>query len=116
MSKSLGNMVFVRDALTRATPQALRLYLLDRHYRRTFDHDESALARASHRSARLANALGQGAMRLGRDALSRDALAALDHDLDTGRAIRALESAARRAPDSALPSLRFIARRILGVA
>jgi len=39
------NMVFVRDALKKTSPQALRLYLLDVHYRRAFDHDEERLAR-----------------------------------------------------------------------
>ena len=33
MSKSEGNMVFVRDVLKKTSPQALRLYLLDVHYR-----------------------------------------------------------------------------------
>jgi hypothetical protein len=42
-------------------------------------------------------------------------LTALDDDLDTPRALRVLEREARRAPASARPSLRFIARRILGV-
>ena len=116
MSKSLGNMVFVRDTLKDRTPQALRLYLLDKHYRRPFDHDTKSLARASRRAERLARALGGGAMRLGSDARSRAVLAALDSDLDTGRAIRALESGVRGAPEDAKASLRHIARHILGVA
>src|SRR5947207_4555435 len=60
MSKSLGNMVFVRDALARTSPQALRLYLLDARYRRPFDHDEARLMRAGERADRLARALGRG--------------------------------------------------------
>jgi L-cysteine:1D-myo-inositol 2-amino-2-deoxy-alpha-D-glucopyranoside ligase len=116
MSKSLGNMVFVRTALETTTPQALRLYLFDVHYRRPFDHDEVRLQRARERATALGAALGRGAIDpLGRDASTRTVLAALDDDLDTPRAIRALEREARRAPERAKPSLRFIARRILGI-
>jgi len=116
MSKSLGNMIFVRTALETTTPQALRLYLFDVHYRRPFDHDEVRLQRARERAAALGAALGRGAIGpLGRDAATRTVLAALDDDLGTPRAIRALEREARRAPESARPSLRFIARRILGI-
>lgn len=116
MSKSLGNMVFVRTALEATTPQALRLYLLDRHYRRPFDHDEAALVRAGERTAALAEALGRGPVGpLGRDRVTRKVQAALDDDLDTRTAIRALELGARRASTASMPSLRLIARRVLGV-
>lgn len=116
MSKSLGNMIFVRDALKASSPQALRRYLFDVHYRRAFDHDEGRLARARERADRLARDLGRGPAVLGRDAATRSVLAALDADLDAPRAIRLLERAARDASASAKPSLRFIARRILGIA
>jgi L-cysteine:1D-myo-inositol 2-amino-2-deoxy-alpha-D-glucopyranoside ligase len=117
MSKSEGNMVFVRDALKNTTPQALRLYLLDVHYRRPFDHDPARLARARKRAEALAKGLGRG--RLGpleRDSSTQDVLAALDDDLHAERAIRKLERHARRelAPDS-VASLRTIARRVLGI-
>ena len=117
MSKSDGNMIFVRDALKKTTPQALRLYLLDVHYRRPFDHDEERLDRARTRAEALAESLGRG--RLGpieRDSSTQEVLAALDDDLHAERAIRALEKHARRdlAPDS-VASLRTIARKVLGI-
>jgi L-cysteine:1D-myo-inositol 2-amino-2-deoxy-alpha-D-glucopyranoside ligase len=116
MSKSLGNMVFVRTALETATRQALRLYLLDRHYRRPFDHDEAELVRAGGRAAALADALGRGPVGpRGRDGATREVLAALDDDLDTRAAIRALERVARKANAAAKPSLRHLARNVLGV-
>ena len=116
MSKSLGNMIFVRTALETTTRQALRLYLLDRHYRRPFDHDEVELVRAGERSAALAESLGRGAIGpLGRDASTREVLAALDDDLDTRSAIRTLEARARTARAHAKPSLRFVARNVLGI-
>ena len=117
MSKSLGNMVFVRDALKVTSPQALRLYLFDVSYRRAFDHDEARLSRARDRAGSLAASLGRGRVGpLGRDRRTREVIAALENDLDTPRAIRALERAARRASPDQLGSLRFIARKILGVA
>ena len=117
MSKSDGNMVFVRDALEKTSPQALRLYLLDVHYRRAFDHDEDHLARAAQRADALAKSLGRG--RLGpleKDASTQAVLTALDDDLHAERAIRVLERHARRdlAPDS-MASLRTIARKVLGI-
>jgi len=116
MSKSRGNMIFVRSALETTTREALRLYLLDGHYRRPFDHDEAELARARERADALADALGRGAVGpLGRDAVTREALAALDDDLDTRTAIRVLERGARTSSAAARPSLRHLARRVLGI-
>ncbi|HEV8654400.1 MAG TPA: cysteine--tRNA ligase [Candidatus Limnocylindria bacterium] len=116
MSKSRGNMIFVRTALETTTRQALRLYLLDSHYRRPFDHDGARLARAGERASALADALGRGPVGpLGRDRVTREVLAALDDDLDTRTAIRALERESRNASAAAKPSLRHIARRVLGI-
>ncbi|MDO8506636.1 MAG: cysteine--tRNA ligase, partial [Candidatus Limnocylindria bacterium] len=79
MSKSLGNMIFVRDALETTTPQALRLYLFDVHYRRRFGYDEARLGGARVRAAALSQALGRGRVGpLDRDAASRAVLRALD--------------------------------------
>ena len=114
MSKSLGNMIFVRDALKTTSAQALRLYLLDAHYRHPFDHDEDALARARERALTLAQQLGRGRVGpLGHDRATRAVLDALDDDLDTKRALRTLEREAGRATDKT--SLRLVARKILGV-
>jgi L-cysteine:1D-myo-inositol 2-amino-2-deoxy-alpha-D-glucopyranoside ligase len=116
MSKSDGNMVFVRDALRTTVPQALRLYLLDVHYRRAFDHDETRLARARERAEALAKALGRGrAGPLGRDAATREVMATLEDDLHIERAIRVLERGASSADKKVRASLLAIARRILGI-
>ena len=116
MSKSDGNMVFVRDALTVTDPRALRLYLLEKHYRKPFDHDERLLDRARIRHEALAGALGRGKVGpIGRDPASRDALAALEDDLDVARAIKIVERAAPGADVAGRASLRAVAR-IVGVA
>lgn len=117
MSKSDGNMVFVRDVLKKTSPQALRLYLLDIHYRRAFDHDEARLARARDRADALAESLGRGRLGpIGRDTATQDVVGPLNDDLHFERAIRALERHSRRdlAPDTAA-SLRTIARKVLGI-
>ncbi len=116
MSKSDGNMVFVRDALKVTDPRALRLYLLDRHYRGPFDHDEALLDRARLRQRALAGALGRGKVGpIGRDDASRTALAALENDLDVPRAMKIIERAAPRADAAGRASLRALTR-VLGVA
>ena len=116
MSKSDGNMVFVRDALRTTDPRALRLYLLDRHYRKPFDHDEALLDRARLRAKALADAFGRGPVGpLGGDADTRAALGALENDLDVRRALAIIERAAPRADAKTRSSLRGVAR-IVGVA
>src|SRR5258708_40291898 len=45
MSKSLGNLVKVSQALARAPAAAVRLYLVSHRYERDWDFDWSALAR-----------------------------------------------------------------------
>ena len=116
MSKSDGNMVFVRDALERASPQAVRLYLLDLHYRRPFDHEDSWLARSVDRQRALAARLGEGPVGpIGRDRPTRAVLAALDRDLDTAGAIRELERQAKNDDPAVRASLRGVGRHVLGV-
>ena len=43
MSKSLGNFITIRDALTLYHPQELRLFLLSKHYRSPLDFSRSAM-------------------------------------------------------------------------
>src|SRR5947209_14572963 len=45
MSKSLGNMVFVRDALKQYDADAIRLYLLSHHYRTPWEYEDDGPAR-----------------------------------------------------------------------
>jgi L-cysteine:1D-myo-inositol 2-amino-2-deoxy-alpha-D-glucopyranoside ligase len=44
MSKSLGNLIFVRDVLRTQSADALRLYLLSHHYREPFEYLEGGPA------------------------------------------------------------------------
>jgi cysteinyl-tRNA synthetase len=53
MSKSLGNVVLVRDLLREAPGEAIRYALLAAHYRKPLDWSEAGLARARHALDRL---------------------------------------------------------------
>ncbi len=92
MSKSLGNMVFVRDLLPKYSVDALRLYLLGHHYRSVYEwspaelHDAASLAERLSAATRLPDRGGVSA----REALR----SALEDDLDTPRAIHVLERTA----------------------
>ncbi|NOZ51225.1 MAG: cysteine--tRNA ligase [Chloroflexi bacterium] len=43
MSKSLGNLIMIRDLLRRYSPDAIRLYLAKHHYRQPWEFDERHL-------------------------------------------------------------------------
>ncbi|HCO03241.1 MAG TPA: cysteine--tRNA ligase [Actinobacteria bacterium] len=84
MSKSLGNLVFVDDLLTRHSPSSVRELLLRHHYRDDWEFRESDLTHASGDPA----PQGLSANK------ARDAFyAALDDDLDTRRALGVLDNA-----------------------
>src|SRR5205823_6287442 len=85
MSKSLGNMVFVRDLLRTYSANAVRLYLLSHHYRRVWEWSAADLNAAAHRAERL-EAAARAADDSTEDARAAFAEAMAD-DLDTPRAI-----------------------------
>ena len=105
MSKSLGNLVLVRDLLRTYPGDAIRHYLVSHHYRAEVDFDEADLARSADAIARLRGAclraeeLAPAAparpedddlLPAVRDHLDRF-LAAMDDDLDTPGALAVLE-------------------------
>ena len=53
MSKSLGNLVMVRDLLEEYTPDALRLYLGSHHYRESWSYSKRDLEHAANNAKRL---------------------------------------------------------------
>lgn len=97
MSKSDGNLVFVRDLLKRHTPDALRLYLLSTNYRTELDFDEGRLRECARRAALVAEAARAGGGREQGDATDAVARvdAALDDDLDTPAAADVVHELAR---------------------
>ncbi len=87
MSKSLGNLVFVSDLLKDWEAPAIRLAILDHHYRRDWEWTDELLPAAAQRLDRWRSA-GPGTAALD------DVRAALDADLDTPLAIEAVDAAA----------------------
>jgi L-cysteine:1D-myo-inositol 2-amino-2-deoxy-alpha-D-glucopyranoside ligase len=91
MSKSLGNMVFVRELLGQYSANAVRLYLLQHHYRHVWEWSASdleaaaALASSLEAAARAPDTSG-GSVREG-------FAAALAHDLNTPSAVETLTHA-----------------------
>jgi L-cysteine:1D-myo-inositol 2-amino-2-deoxy-alpha-D-glucopyranoside ligase len=87
MSKSLGNLVFVSDLLKHWDAAAVRLLIVENHYRTAWEWDETRMPRAAERLERWRGAGdGEGALDQVR--------AALDDDLDTGSAVEAIDRAA----------------------
>jgi cysteinyl-tRNA synthetase len=93
MSKSDGNMVFVRDLLKRHPADAIRLYLLSTHYRRPLDFDEDALSASDEQARTLAAASRvppnwSGTENIDAKGRSLRFDEAIDDDLDTPRAVQ----------------------------
>ncbi|CAN5516573.1 cysteine--tRNA ligase [soil metagenome] len=95
MSKSDGNMVFVRDLLQLYPADALRLYLLSVHYRSVFDFDEQELQSWAVAASELSQAAHLAVDRGQPEEMEPAPLRArvdhaLDSDLDTPSAIAVL--------------------------
>jgi L-cysteine:1D-myo-inositol 2-amino-2-deoxy-alpha-D-glucopyranoside ligase len=95
MSKSLGNLVFVRDLVREHEPAAVRLALLAHHYASSWSFEPEELKEAAARLEtwrRAAGGAGRGAG-LG-SPLPAPAAAALAADLDTPAALVAVDALA----------------------
>ena len=101
MSKSLGNLVTIREALSQVGPEALRLYLLSSHYRSSLAYSAEGLAAQARSLDRLREAVASprtGAAEGGKlDAapFRERFLSAMDDDVNTPQALAALFDLAR---------------------
>jgi L-cysteine:1D-myo-inositol 2-amino-2-deoxy-alpha-D-glucopyranoside ligase len=125
MSKSLGNLVFVRDLLKTWEPAAIRLAILAHRYRLDWEWEEHLVVEATARLARWRDGGGPddggryeggrydgGRYDGGRDVVD-EVRAALDDDLDTPAALAAIDAAA--ASGAAGPENLAAAAALLGV-
>ena len=101
MSKSLGNLVKVSQALQRAPAAAVRLYLVSHRYSRDWTFDWNALARTARLIEALRKLLADDERSRTQPASPGRALlkefnTALADDLDTPRAVRAVRAALRQ--------------------
>lgn len=121
MSKSLGNMVFVRDALRQYDPDAVRLYLLDHHYRTPWEYEDDGpatfLPLVRWATDALSLPTGDGALPDAAGFLA-DFDRALENDLDTPAAIVVFQALvetlreAERASDALHAALRAMAETL----
>lgn len=98
MSKSLGNLVMVCDLLENFTSDALRLYLGSHRYRETWAYDPARLQQAeamAHAWQVASGAPDNAASPRQMQEARTQFQAAMDDDLDTPRAIQALDRLAR---------------------
>jgi cysteinyl-tRNA synthetase len=102
MSKSLGNLVTIRDALSRFPADALRMALLSSHYRSPTSYSDAAMEASQRAIARLRQAatIQQGAESTASGPLDPSPyrerfLAAMDDDFNTPQALAVLFDLAR---------------------
>lgn len=86
MSKSLGNLVFVSELLKDWDPRAIRLAVLEHHYRQSWEWEDGVMDQATERLERWQSA-GNG------DGALDEVRAALDDDLGTPAAVEAIDAA-----------------------
>ena len=94
MSKSRGNLVFVDKLRTQHDPMAIRLGLIEHHYRTEWEWDDGLMARNEARLAQWKSAAHVGDSQ-GDSGLLADVRAALDNDLDTPSSVALVDAAAK---------------------
>lgn len=100
MSKSLGNLITVKDALKRYSPDALRLFVLSSHYRSPLTYTEEALRAADAGVERLRQAMrhvedGGAGNDLDAEPFKNRFIDCMDDDFNTAQAIAVLFDLAR---------------------
>lgn len=128
MSKSLGNLVLVRNLLPEYTPDAVRLMLLSHHYHEEWEYSvedmrvAAALAERLAAAARLASdgaEYAHAAAGDDSDATARQArlevVAALEDDFQTQQAIQALDRLAASVLSTKSPVQADMLRTLAGV-
>ena len=101
MSKSLGNLVTIKEALSQVGPDALRLYLLSSHYRSSLSYSEEGLAAQARSLGRLREAVAvpppakPSGTTLDSGPFRERFMGAMDDDLNTPQALAALFDLAR---------------------
>jgi L-cysteine:1D-myo-inositol 2-amino-2-deoxy-alpha-D-glucopyranoside ligase len=95
MSKSRGNLVFVDKLRTQHDPMAIRLGLIEHHYRTEWEWDGGLMARNEVRLSKWKSAAQVGNSH-GDEGLLDEVRSALDNDLDTPTAVALVDVAASK--------------------
>jgi L-cysteine:1D-myo-inositol 2-amino-2-deoxy-alpha-D-glucopyranoside ligase len=98
MSKSLGNLVFVRELLDQVPAAVIRLLLCAHHHRVAWEFEPAELARAHSRWTAYRTAMASAAAFTATDAqaLHDDFMSRIDDDVDTPGALAILDEVAHR--------------------
>jgi L-cysteine:1D-myo-inositol 2-amino-2-deoxy-alpha-D-glucopyranoside ligase len=109
MSKSLGNLVWVRELLKSYSPDAIRLYLGKHHYREEWSYSEAKLKVAEEEAKKIREAIeveaGNGKSLDARWA-EKNFEKAMEDDLDTQTAVGVMVDLAREILGSAKDGMR----------
>lgn len=101
MSKSLGNLITIKEALERYSPDAIRIFVLSSHYRSPLTYSEEALEAAERGADRLRQAVhgeGKGEKvgdRIDSEPYRQRFIEAMDDDFNTAQALGVLFDLAR---------------------
>ncbi len=101
MSKSLGNLVTIKDALAKYSADAIRIFILSSHYRSPLTYSTEALAAAVRGAERLAEAATTtsrgtpSGSHIGVEEYHQRFVQAMDDDFGTPQAIAAMFDLAR---------------------
>jgi cysteinyl-tRNA synthetase len=100
MSKSLGNLITIREALKTYTPDGLRVFFLSSYYRSPLTYTDESLDAAQRGADRLRQAMertaaGTGAPEADPDGYRQSFVAAMDDDFNTPQALAVLFDLAR---------------------
>jgi cysteinyl-tRNA synthetase len=99
MSKSLGNLVTIKQALTKYSPDAIRIFILSSHYRSPLTYSEEGLEAAEKAAERLTqSAQGGGEAKAGKvdaKAYRQRFIDSMDDDFNSAQALATLFDLAR---------------------
>jgi cysteinyl-tRNA synthetase len=95
MSKSLGNTIEIQDLLRKYSANAIRLYLLSKHYRDEFDFSEKELERFEELCFKISSTVPDNHERKKQSSLAAKFFKCMEDDFDTPGAIKALTEAAK---------------------
>jgi cysteinyl-tRNA synthetase len=103
MSKSVGNLITIKEALEKYSPDAIRIFILSSHYRSPLTYSEEALEAAQGGAERLArvvsardNLTGGISEALDAEPYRQQFIEAMDDDFNTPQALGSLFDLARK--------------------
>ena len=130
MSKSLGNLITIKQALEKYSPDAIRIFILSSHYRSPLTYSEEAIEAAEKGADRLQLSVsrydptGDDGQALDAKPYEEQFKEAMDDDFNTPRALAVLFDLARKINEAgdaginysnAQNTLLSLARKVLGL-